>query len=72
MPNLLRNARKQAGITITELANKSGMSRATLDKIEKGHPIRYESAAKVVIALNQMAGTSYTVESLKIIISTNW
>jgi len=72
MPNLLKTARKQAGITITELATKSGMSRATLDKIEKGHPIRYESAAKVVIALNQMAGTKHTVESLQIVISSNW
>lgn len=66
----LKKARQHAGIDLQQIINISGVSRPTVMKAEKGKEnIRYENAARIVNALNELAGTSYTVESLGIITS---
>ena len=62
----LQQARLDAGITVTELARESGLSRTTIEGAERGEAIRYVTAAKIVNALNRLAGTGYTVQSLQI------
>ena len=64
MSENLKIARENAGLTLVELAQKADVSRSTLEKAERGTPIRYAYAAKIVNALNAQAGTNYTVESL--------
>lgn len=67
MSEQLRQARMGAGITVTQLANSSGVSRTTIEKSEREEAIRYVYAARIVRALNELAGTQYTVESLGIV-----
>lgn len=62
----LKNARENAGITAKELYEKAGVSRALLTNLEKGQSVRYVYAVKIVNALNELAGTSYTVQGLNI------
>ena len=67
MSQKLRQARIEAGLTMQEVANKADVSRPTMEKAEGGRPIRYVYAVKIVNALNELAGTDYTVESLQIV-----
>ena len=62
----LKQARESAGITASELAKEANVSRPTLVGAEKGTPIRYPYASRIVNALNRLAGTDYTVEELEI------
>ena len=66
----LRQVRLQAALTIQEISLKSGISRTTIEKAEKGkEAINTISATKIVRALNELAGTTYTPESLDIYVS---
>ena len=66
MSEQLQSARRNAGITITELARQAGVSRTTIEKAERADNIRYEYAVRIVNALNALASTNHTVESLNI------
>jgi len=66
MSERLQSARRNAGITITELARQAGVSRTTIEKAERADNIRYEYAVRIVNALNTLANSSHTVESLNI------
>jgi transcriptional regulator with XRE-family HTH domain len=70
MSEQLRQARIRAGVTIEQIAAKSGVSRGTLHRAEKGkEAINAVNAARIVNALNSLAGTSYTPESLNMLVS---
>lgn len=66
MSEQFRQARQSSGVTITQLAQESGVSRTTIEKVERSESIRYEYAARIVRALNALAGNNFTVESLNI------
>jgi transcriptional regulator with XRE-family HTH domain len=70
MSTQLRQARIRAGITIEQIAAKSGVSRGTLHRAENGkYVINPVNAVRIVNALNAIAGTSYTPESLNMLVS---
>lgn len=70
MSEMLRQARINAGITLQQVASKARVSRPTVEKAEKGQePVNPVNAARIVNALNELAGTSYTVEGLRIVTS---
>jgi transcriptional regulator with XRE-family HTH domain len=69
MSEQLREARMQAGLTLQQLANQANVSRPTVEKAESGISIGYAYASRIVRALNELAGTSYTVEGLGIVAS---
>jgi predicted transcriptional regulator len=56
----------EAGLTLQQLANQANVSRPTVEKAESGVNISYAYAARIVRALNELAGTSYTIDSLNI------
>jgi len=67
---LLRRARINAGLTMQQIATRAAVSRPTVDKAEKGQePVSEVNAARIVNALNDLAGTNYTVEDLGIVIA---
>lgn len=67
MSEALKQARLQAGLTLQAVANKAGVSRPTVEKAETGREVISQAYAyRIVNALNELAGTSYTVESLQI------
>jgi transcriptional regulator with XRE-family HTH domain len=64
----LKQVRRQAGFSLQDIVNESGLSRPVVEKAEKGREaIRYESAIRIVNALNNLANSSHTVESLDIL-----
>lgn len=68
MAEHLRQARLNAGLTLQQLANKAGVSRPTVEKAEKGQEaVSAVNAMRIVNALNDLAGTSYTLEELNIL-----
>jgi transcriptional regulator with XRE-family HTH domain len=68
MSEALKNARLNAGLTMQQIANESRVSRPTIDKAERGKDrVSYVNAVRIVNALNALAGTNHTVESLGIL-----
>ena len=63
----LRNIRLSNGITLQQIANKTGLARITIYNAEKNIKVSYVSAARIVNALNELTGKSYTVEELEIL-----
>jgi DNA-binding XRE family transcriptional regulator len=58
--------RINAGVTIVQLANEANISRGTIEKIEKGEPVRAVLAARACNALNRYLPNPVTYESLGI------
>jgi len=68
MSDGLRDARMNAGLTLQEVANRARVSRTTVEKAETGREaISRVYAIRIVNALNELAGTSYTVDELGIL-----
>jgi len=62
----LRDTRLNEGLTMQQLIDKSGLTRATVRNAEKGTNVSYVSAVRIVKALNELSGKSYTVDELGI------
>lgn len=62
----LEELRTNAGLTITQLAKESNVSRATIEKIEKGIAVRAALAARVCNALSVHLGRQVTYRELGI------
>ncbi len=62
----LEDLRTNAGLTITQLAKEANVSRATVEKIEKGIAIRAALAARVCNALSVHLGHQVTYQELGI------
>jgi len=58
--------RINAGVTIVQLANEANIARGTIEKIEKGLPVRAVLAARACNALNNHIKNPVTYESLHI------
>ena len=58
--------RTNAGLTITQLAKEADVSRATIEKIEKGLPVRATNAARACIVLSRYIGRQVTFQELGI------
>lgn len=58
--------RTNAGLTITQLSIEARVSRATIEKIEKGETIRAPLAARVCTALNSHLDYQVTYQELGI------
>jgi transcriptional regulator with XRE-family HTH domain len=65
MPNL-RDTRLNEGLTMQQLIDKSGLTRATVRNAEKGINISYVSSVRIVKALNELCGKNYTMDELEI------
>ena len=50
--NTLKCYRQQVLISRTELARKAGLSRQTIERIEKGEGCRLETKRKIILALD--------------------
>lgn len=62
----LRDARLSEGLTLQQLIDKSGLTRATVRNAEKGVNVSHVSAVRIVKALNELSGKMYTIEELGI------
>jgi transcriptional regulator with XRE-family HTH domain len=51
----LRDARKRAGLTQEELAERAGLAQSVVSRAEKGLPVAEESLAKIASALGLTA-----------------
>ena len=58
--------RTNAGLTITQLSIEAKVSRATIEKIEKGEPVRAPLAARACNALSDHLGYKVTYQELGI------
>lgn len=58
--------RVKAGLTITQLAKEADVSRAFIDRIEKGQPVRAPLAARVCKVISQHLGYEVTIQDLEI------
>jgi transcriptional regulator with XRE-family HTH domain len=58
--------RTNAGLTITQLSIEANVSRATIDKIEKGEAVRAPLAARACTALSKHLGYHVTYQELGI------
>ena len=59
-------ARIDAGLTIIQLSIESNVSRSTIEKMERGEPVRAELAARACRVISQYLGREVTYESLDI------
>ena len=59
-------ARIDAGLTIIQLSIESNVSRSTIEKMERGEPVRAELAARACRVISQHLGREVTYESLHI------
>jgi DNA-binding XRE family transcriptional regulator len=50
--NTLKSYRQQVLISRTELARKAGLSRQTIERIEKGKDCHQETKRKIILALD--------------------
>ena len=64
--NEFERARINAGITVTELSREANISRSTIDKMEKGEPVKAELAVRACRVLSQHLGHEVTYQSLGI------
>jgi DNA-binding XRE family transcriptional regulator len=58
-------ARINAGLTVTELSRLTGISRSTIDKMEKGQPVKAEIAVKACRKIAEHLGYEVTYQSLE-------
>jgi DNA-binding XRE family transcriptional regulator len=58
--------RINAGVTIVQLAHEANVSRGTIEKIEKGQPVRAVLAARACNALSRHLQKPVTYEELGI------
>lgn len=65
----LEEARISAALTISELSRLSGISRTTIEKMERGDPVTAVSAQAVCNALSQKLGQNLTYRELGIAVS---
>ncbi len=68
MPDIVefKRLRINAGVTIVQLAEEADVSRGTIEKIEKGIPVRAVQAARACNALSRYLPQPITYESLGI------
>jgi len=64
--NRFEEARINAGITVTELSRQANISRSTIDKMEKGEPVKAELAVRACRVLSKHLGYEVTYQSLDI------
>lgn len=64
--NKFEQTRINAGITVTELSREAGISRSTIDKMEKDKPVKAELAVRACRVLSQHLGYEVTYQSLEI------
>jgi DNA-binding XRE family transcriptional regulator len=64
--NEFEEARINAGVTVTDLSRQANISRSTIDKMEKGEPVKAELAVRACRVLSQHLGYEVTYQSLKI------
>jgi transcriptional regulator with XRE-family HTH domain len=69
MSEQFRQVRLASGLTVQQIANEAHVSRPVIERAEKGEAISMVYASRIVRALNELAGTSYTVEGLGIVAS---
>jgi DNA-binding XRE family transcriptional regulator len=50
--NTLKSYRQQVLISRTELARKAGLSRQTIERIEKGEGCHQETKRKIILAMD--------------------
>ena len=62
--NRFEEARINAGITVTDLSREANISRSTIDKMEKGEPVKAELAVRACKVLSQHLGYEVTYQSL--------
>jgi DNA-binding XRE family transcriptional regulator len=62
--NKFEEARINAGITVTDLSREANISRSTIDKMEKGEPVKAELAVRACKVLSQHLGYEVTYQSL--------
>ncbi len=58
--------RTNAGLSITQLSIEARVSRATIEKIEKGESVRAQLAASACTALSRHLGYQVTYQELGI------
>ncbi|MBP2341044.1 transcriptional regulator with XRE-family HTH domain [Saccharothrix coeruleofusca] len=61
----VRDARKGAGLSLRQLANLAGLSRATIHLIENGAPISDRSAARLRAVLPDLKPPASRLERLE-------
>jgi transcriptional regulator with XRE-family HTH domain len=59
-------ARIDGGLTIIQLSIESNVSRSTIEKMERGEPVRAELAARACRVISHHLGREVTYESLDI------
>ena len=64
--NKFEEARINAGVTVTELSREANISRSTIDKMEKGEPVKAELAVRAWRVLSQHLGYEVTYQGLEI------
>ena len=64
--NQFEEARINAGITVTELSRQADISRSTIEKMQKGKPVKAELAVRVCRVLSQRLGYEVTYRDLNI------
>ncbi len=64
--NKFEEARINAGVTVTELSREANISRSTIDKMEKGEPVKAELAVRACRVLSQHLGYEVTYQGLEI------
>jgi DNA-binding XRE family transcriptional regulator len=64
--NKFEEARINAGVTVTELSREANISRSTIDKMEKGEPVKAELAVRASRVLSQHLGYEVTYQGLEI------
>ena len=62
--NKFEETRINAGITVTDLSREANISRSTIDKMEKGEPVKAELAVRACKVLSQHLGYEVTYQSL--------
>jgi transcriptional regulator with XRE-family HTH domain len=63
---MLKEIRIRHGFTLQEVADKSRLSRVTVDAAERGRIVSVVSASRIASALSELSGQTYTVENLGI------
>ena len=64
--NKFEETRINAGVTVTELSRQANISRSTIDKMEKGEPVKAELAVRACRVLSQHLGYEVTYQGLEI------
>ena len=62
----VRELRIKAALNISELNRLSGVSRPTIEKMEKGEPVRADLASAICRVLSEKLGYEVTIEDAEI------